>query len=222
LGYCILEPAGDVIDISTCGGTPVLACQQSDLDEQVQAIMARLSSYEEPETTKVLYNLGEMLVKEGVERARWLDSKAAILVGFSGTLLTLLVVTSSNWKTEIEGWGAFSLFVAILCLLTAGFFALWALLIARFEWFNENAGWFPTEYLQYPDQLTRYYLLAMYRVHWSHECVNHKKSSRIANAQRLLEGGAVFLALPLLSVLWGRGVGQVLSSLPDYLWRWWL
>ena len=62
----------------------------------------------------------------------------------------------------------------------------------------------------------------MYRVHWSHESVNDKKSRRIGNAQRLLEGGVIFLALPLFGVLWGRGVGQILSSLPDYLCRWWL
>jgi hypothetical protein len=111
----------------------VLKSHRSKLDEQVQAIMDRLSSYEEPTTTKVLYNLGELLVKEGVERARWLDSKAAILVGFAGTLLTLLVATSSNWKSEIEPWGACSLFGAILCIVMAGFFALLSLHVTRFE-----------------------------------------------------------------------------------------
>ena len=41
----------------------MLKCQRSKLDEQVQAIMDRLSKYEDPATTKVLYNLGELLVK---------------------------------------------------------------------------------------------------------------------------------------------------------------
>jgi hypothetical protein len=186
----------------------------------MQEITNRLSSYEEPETTKALYSLGTLLVKEGVDRARWLDSKAAILAGFSGTLLTLLVTTSSNWKAEIGPWGAVSFSGAILCLLTAGLFALFALSVAKFQWFDENDVWFPKEYLQYPDQLLRYHLLAMYRVNLSHEAVNNKKSSRIANAQRFLEIGAVLLALPLFGILWRLGLSQALSSLPDFLRRW--
>lgn len=168
-------------------------------------IKDRLASYEDPKTTEDLYDFGEMLINEGVERAHWLDLKAGVLAGFSGAIVALLLSTFSNWKSALQslpnGFGLI-VFAGILCLLCASLWSLFGLGVRKFEWLDEKDIWLAKEYLDFPDQLRRYYILAMYRVSVSHDVANRKKSSCLTIAQSLLITGGSLLALALLWIIW--------------------
>lgn len=141
---------------------------------------------------------------EGVERAHWLDSKAGVLAGFSGAMVALLFSTFSNWKTNLESAPVvFSLavFVGIACLLAASLCSLLGLVVRKFEWLDEKDVWFAKEYLEFPDQLRRYYLLAMYRASYSHDIANRKKSNCLTVAQVLLIIGGSLLSCTLLALV---------------------
>ena len=84
----------------------------------VEEANARLVSYKSPEITSELYEFGKMMVGECVERNHRADSKATMLTGYAGTILALLVATSSVWKPTMEEWATgvvFSAAFAALC-----------------------------------------------------------------------------------------------------------
>ena len=170
----------------------------------VSEIIERVSGYDSQKTTDELYDFGKILLQEGVERVHWLDSKAGLLIGFSGAILALLLSTVSTWKLELKAlpapWVFGGLvFLALLCLAGANFFGLLALRAEKFLWPDEKDVWLAKDYLNYPEQLRRFYLVAMYETIASHDKVNQKKAERVDKAQLLLVMGTVLLAIVLLA-----------------------
>ncbi len=168
-------------------------------------IIDRVSSYDSQQTTTELYDFGKMLLQEGVERVHWLDSKAGLLIGFSGGVIALLLSTISTWKAEVRdlplgGIFASLMFVALFCLLVANVFSLLALRVEKFLWPDEREVWLAKEYLDFPDQLRRFYLISMYESIASHDKVNHIKADRVDKAQTFLVAGTALLSLVLLAI----------------------
>lgn len=168
-------------------------------------ITNRLSAYQNPETTRELYDFGKLLLQEGVDRAHWLDSKAGVMAGFSGAIFALLLSTFANWKSALENLPfAFRpvVFAGVVLILFASIFSLLGLAVRRYDWLDENRVWLAQEYLEFPDLLERYYLIAMYRSIVSHDRKNGIKSNYLAVAQWLLIVGGMLLALALLAIVW--------------------
>jgi len=172
--------------------------------KELSEIQKRLSDYQNGETTAELYDFGKMLLQEEVDRAHWLDSKAGVLTGFAGAILALLVSSSSSWKAALNASGdlvRYSMFVGIICILAASALAFVGLLIRNFDWIDEKEVWLAKDYLDFPDQLRRYYLFAMYRSMVSHERQNQDKSTWLVFAQMALAIGGFALAVVSLAVV---------------------
>jgi hypothetical protein len=176
-------------------------------------VIKRLSSYEDPELTKELYEFGSQLLNDRRNITNSVDSKAGVFAGFAGALIVIVVSTFSGWKELVKDWptAADFLFLGLIALLLAAVFAVQALRTRRFQELDEKNLWFAEEYFQFPDQLRRYYLIGMYRSVVSHDINNEKKSKTLMVAERLALAGAFFLAIPLLWETWHLGIGRQLS-----------
>nr|AEQ20502.1 hypothetical protein [uncultured bacterium CSL144] len=134
---------------------------------EIAEVTERLSKYDNAETTSELYDFGKLLLEEGVDRAHWLDAKASVMAGFSGGIVALLLLSMlPMWKAALEvvpSTFRVLVFAGIICLLLATISSFLSLMVQKFEWVDEDKVWLAPEYLDFPDLLRRYYLIAMYR-----------------------------------------------------------
>lgn len=184
-------------------------------DKDAEEILTRIESYENPQTTPLLYDLGTFLLHKGVEQTNGLDAKAGILIGFVGAIIALLLSSFSKWQhlaVEIPGGWAYIFFGFCLLACTAV-----SVLIAHrprhFEWLDEKDVWFAKKYLDFPDQLRRYYLIGMYRAAASRDRVNARKMNWLLASYVLLLIGTALLSVPLFYKLWHLGAQRQLAAL---------
>lgn len=182
-------------------------------------IIRRLGTYEDPELTKELYEFGSQLLDSRRNITSSIDTKAGVFAGFAGALIVIVVSTFSSWKDLAKDWpiAADLLFLGLVALLSAAFFAVQALRTRSFQELDEKNLWFADEYFKFPDQLRRYYLIGMYRSVVSHDINNHKKSRMLIWGEWFALAGAFFLAIPLLWETWHIGIGHQLSLIAN----WW-
>ena len=171
-----------------------------------------LRAYASVAVTDELYQFGSMLVKEGVERVHWLDSKAAALAGYAGAIIVLINLTSPIWRPAASWWIQATLILAAFAVFAAGVFAVLALSLKTFEWFSDTE-WIKDGCLDDADILRRYHILAMYGVRRSHEDASARKAARITWAQRIF-GVAVVL---LLAGAVGATVPPLLPALLNFI-----
>jgi hypothetical protein len=171
----------------------------------IAEVTERLSKYGNVETTSELYDFGKLLLEEGVDRAHWLDAKAGVIAGFSGAIVALLLSMFPMWKAALEPVPSIFrvlVFAGIVGLLFASICSFIGLTVQKFEWLDEDKVWLAPEYLDFPDLLRRYYLIAMYRATVSHDRKNRQKANWLSAAQWLLLSGAGLLAVTLLAITW--------------------
>lgn len=171
---------------------------------QLEKVRERLDHYVDVETTRKLYDLNFYLVQEAVDRVHQLDSKAGVLVGFVGAILVLMLSSLETWKTEVSRVPAtrWTLLAAAILIALSGIAFLFALWAVRFQWFDDVEIVFPKAYLDFPDLLARYYIIAMYRVVQSHNRVGGTKGKFITWGLRLLAAGGILMLIPLLTAIW--------------------
>ncbi len=156
---------------------------------EISEVTERLSKYGNAETTSELYDFGKLLLEEGVDRAHWLDAKAGVIAGFSGTIVALLLSMFPMWKAALEvvpSTFRVLVFAGIICLLLASISSFLSLMVQKFEWVDEDKVWLAPEYLDFPDLLRRYYLIAMYRATVSHDRKNRQKANWLPSGSCLL------------------------------------
>jgi hypothetical protein len=191
----MLGPGGHQMDNNGAAAAPV----------EIAEVTERLSKYGNVETTSELYDFGKLLLEEGVDRAHWLDAKAGVVAGFTGAIVALLLSMFPMWKAALELVPSIFrvlFFAGIVGLLFASICSFIGLTVQKFEWLDEDKVWLAPEYLDFPDLLRRYYLIAMYRATASHDRKNRQKANWLSAAQWLLLSGAGRLAVTLLAITW--------------------
>jgi hypothetical protein len=174
-----------------------------DTERQIQQLRDTLASYGETLTTDHLYELSRYLLDEIVERVSRLDSKAGRFASFSGAILALLLSTYSTWRERIGSSQLLLSLVglAVVCVALAGWYAFRAMQVTNFEWISDRPIVFPSELLDFPDELKRYHILAIYRSLLSHQSVSEQKARRVIVSQYFFLGGAALFAVCLLGIL---------------------
>ena len=177
---------------------------RNEEEAQLENVRGRLQNYHDAGTTQKLYDLNLYLVQEAVDRTHQLDAKAGVLSGFVGAILVLLLSSLETWTEEAARVPAtrWALLIAALLISLSGVLFLFALWAARFQWFDDAEIVFPTAYLDFPDLLARYYVIAMYRVILSHNRVGATKGRLMMWGLRLLASGAIVMLFPVLAALW--------------------
>lgn len=176
------------------------------INPDVIEVTSLVAGYTDTKTTDELYEFGKMLLLEGIDRQHWIDSKAGTVAGFSGAIVALLLSTASSWKPSLMTLAVefrWTVLVGIGFILLAGLLAFLGFFSRTFIWIDEKKDWFDKDYLDYPDQLKRFHVLAMYNATTSHSKVNAKKMTCLTWAQITLLIGGALLAIPLLLIVWG-------------------
>lgn len=175
----------------------------ADTDREIAALRDTLAAYHATATTRQLYDLSRYLLEEIVERVSRLDASASQIASFAGGILALMLSTYSTWHDPIASSRGLAglVLIAVLGLALAGWYAFKAIRVAQFDWISGRAIVFPEDLLEYPDQLQRYHILAIYRSVLSHEAISQKKARCIFVSQRCFIFGAALLAICLLIIL---------------------
>lgn len=161
----------------------------------------RLCSYENAETTKDLYEFGNMMVSGLVDVNHHLDSKGSTLAGYSTAIVALLVSTSPFWRPVFDQWEFVTVLAAAFCAMLASGCSLKAASLYTFSWFSDDE-WLHTKYLEDPETLRRYRVLTMHNVVASHRTIADRKSNWLQAAQ----WGLAISGLLLFVVLIGASV----------------
>lgn len=160
-----------------------------------------ISFYEEEKTTSEIYDFGKFLVSEVVDRAHHFDSKATSIAGYGGTIIALLLSTSSLWRPTIAGWAVVVIFFGASLSLVAVGVAVSSMTPKTFDWFSDTE-WVEKDYLEKPDLLKRYQVLAMHNVIHSHDKVLEAKNRSLRKSQWCLCVGIVLLLVALGNATW--------------------
>jgi hypothetical protein len=138
-----------------------------------------------------------------VDRVSRLNASASQIASFAGAILALLLSKYSTWHDQIaHSPGLIGLvLIAVGCLGCAGWYGFKAIRPAEFQWISDRPILFPSELLDYPDELQRYHILAIYRSILSHQEVSDRKARFILSSQNWFIAGAAILGLCLLLIL---------------------
>lgn len=158
-----------------------------------------LLDYKPNETTEALYEMGSMLLAEGIDRGKQLDARAIALAGYSGITTALLV---STFATRLSGLPLLTtcfVIAAGICLFVTVLFAFGSLWIREYEWFSDK-DWFAPTNLSDPELLRRAHVLAMHQYRANHEVVNTRKAEILGRAYVCLMicGGLLAVGLAVI------------------------
>jgi hypothetical protein len=161
-----------------------------------EEVSRRLQSYHSKPITDELYQFGEFLLREVVERFDFLDKKANTIAGYSGGIAALVVSTFDIWRKALSEWAVPIMFLAALAALVAAGFGLSSVALAQVDWFSPRE-WFHEDCLEDAERMRKYRILTMYTIRQNHLAVVNAKADRVqwATSALWIAGGLLLLAL---------------------------
>jgi hypothetical protein len=173
-------------------------------EDEVDALIDNLPS---EQVTDELFKFGEMLLAENEARIGALESKATVVVGYSGAVLAFLVLRAPDWA-RTSRWELVGLLFAALCAASACTCAFSALIGAKnWDWFSEKQWLAAKPALVSADKLKRHYLKAMHGVKQTNHRITNRKADSIIKAQLLLAATAIVLGVTLAAGALRMAVG---------------
>lgn len=171
-----------------------ITMQQHDLSND--EVEDRVYSYEETGVTDELLTFGQMLIQEVQQRSGQIDSKAAMVLGWSTAVLAFLLDRLPGVSVVLSlGLGM----LGGLCALFAAILAYRALR-ARQGWkYPSDADWFEKSALVSGDELKRFHIRCWHDVRKSQNVLVERKGELLLSSQRLLVLAAIFLAAGLVA-----------------------
>ena len=154
----------------------------------------RLADYDLEATTGELYSFGKLLLDEGIQRTGQLESKATIVVGYSGALIAFLLTQPAT--THFLVWWA--TIVGAACALVALTLAFWAGRIHRSYWLSDNT-WLPDRKIAKAFTLQLNYFEAIFEVNQDLRSLNLRKGNLVFLAQWTLLSAVIAVAVALFA-----------------------
>ena len=168
--------------------------QQNDLSDA--EVEDRIYSYEDMGVTDELLAFGQMLVEEVQQRVGQIDSKAAMVLGWSTAVLAFLL---DRLRDVSVVWSLGLSLVGGLCALFAAILAYRALR-ARQGWkYPSDADWFQKSALVSGDELKRFHIRCWHEIRKSQNALVEQKGKLLLSSQWLLVIAAAFLAAALVA-----------------------
>jgi hypothetical protein len=154
----------------------------------------RLADYHLEATTGELYSFGKLLLDEGIQRTGQLESKATIVVGYSGALIAFLL-TQPATKNSLVWWATI---VGAACALVALALAFWAGRIHRAYWLSDRT-WLPDRKIAKAFTLQLHYFEAIFEVTQDLRSLNLRKGNLVFLAQWTLLSAVVAVTVALFA-----------------------
>ncbi len=144
-------------------------------------VARRVGSYMSAKIVADLYEFGQFLLNEGLSRTSQLESKATVVVGYSGAILAFLLARLPGaGARSLSNWAAIPALLALL----VGFLTL---RVHTYKWFSDSV-WIP-ERLSHKNpeqQLHLHYFEAIYDINSEVKRANQLKGNLLHLAQWLL------------------------------------
>lgn len=170
---------------------------------------SRVAAHNSPSVVNALYDFGKLLFSEGISRTSQLESKATIVVGYSGAILAFLLSHTTPYPpTLLGGCGSVVILLAAIAAFFALLLAFWAGRIHKWRWVGE-AVWVPSRLpIERPEEaLTLHYFESLFEAHQELSRANRQKGDFVHAAQWLLIISLVLLSVALLAQ-WSAGRAQ--------------
>lgn len=163
-------------------------------------VRERLSLCEgNPDVVSELYDFGQKLGSEVVDRIRAVESKAVSFAAYGAAIVTFLVSSVAVWSKLGNQWSPWISLCAGFCGLMCTYFSLRVLALRRHEWISEDE-WLKSECFSKLNTLKLYRILTMWGTIHSHGKVQSEKARELQRAQIWLAGSVVFLVYLLFHV----------------------
>jgi len=107
--------------------------QTNLLDEN--EVRNRLASYSDPAVTDELYGLGQMLLRDAIDRIAKSDASAFGVAAYCGALIAVIVSSSPAWRSSSDAWPINLILLALFILAVSGALAIYSTTPAPTEWF---------------------------------------------------------------------------------------
>jgi hypothetical protein len=165
-----------------------------------EEVARRLSSYMTPTIVNDLYDFGQLLLNEGFSRKSQLESKATVVVGYSGAILAyLLARLPRSASHSISNWATIPALLALV-------FGFAAARVHLQNWLSDDI-WVPEELssIHPEEQLRLHYFEALYEVNEEMKRANQRKGNFLFFAQWLLLLAVLTVAGALL-IEWSKAL----------------
>jgi len=156
-----------------------------------------------PEIVNELYDLGQMLAKEVIDRIRSIESKAVSFAAYGAAIVTLLISSAAIWLKLGNQWSPWVSLCAGFCGFMCTCFALRVLALRKYEWISEDE-WLKIESPPELNRLKQYHILTTWGTIHSHGKIHREKARELQRAQIWLAGSVVYLLYLLFHVTFLR------------------
>jgi hypothetical protein len=155
------------------------------------------------EVVNELYDLGQMLGSEIIDRIRAIESKAVSFAAYGAAIVTLLTSSAAIWLKLGNQWSPWVSLCAGFCGFMCTWFALKVLALRQYEWISEDE-WLKIEVSPELIALKQYHILTMWGTIQSHGKIHREKARELQRAQIWLAGSVVYLLYLLFHVAFLR------------------
>lgn len=146
-----------------------------------------------------LCQLGESLVRDGVDRIARFDSKATAMAAYSAGIVTLSMSTISLWGSKVSGVFRLSMALGIVCFLVSAWLSVKSTFPVDTEWHSDE-DWLQSDCLGSREQMKRYRVLTMWKIVSSLDKAHERKQAQLRYARFTMQAAFVLLLLGLLQV----------------------
>ena len=192
----------DSFEVDSTEDSLNIRCEMNNMNLLDEAeVRRRLESYTDETVTDELYNLGQLLLRDLIDRIAKSDSSAFGLAAYCGGVIAVIVSSSSAWRASFDLWAIYLLAITLLIVAVAGAIAIYSSTPQDAEWFSSNE-WLPRECLTGRDRLKRYYVLALWGVVKNHQAVYKTRLRALSLARWMLVVAGSLWFTAFLDIAW--------------------
>ncbi len=171
-------------------------------------VKTRLLSCTSGEVLQEVYDFGQSLLKETVDRVKALETKASSFAAYGIAVVTLLVSSSASWEKLGGSWSLWIAACAAICGLACTGLCVSALRLDAHSLISQEE-WLEPECLSKGDMafLQKYRVLTMWGAIDSYTEAQARKAKKLMQAESWLAVSTAFLVFLLLELAWvGTGM----------------
>lgn len=148
-----------------------------------------------------LCQLGESLVRDGLDRIEKANGQARALAAYCAGIVTLCMSSFSLWGTKLSRPFQISAALGIFGLILAAWFYVRTTFPVPTEWHSDD-DWLRNEVLGSKEQMRRYRVLTMWKIIESLDGAHRGKERKTNRATWVMQLAFAFLLAAFLQVAW--------------------
>jgi hypothetical protein len=156
-----------------------------------------------------LSQLGDNLVKDGIDRIEKSNGQARALAAYSGGIVTLAMSTLPLWESRLLMVFKIVAVIGVFGLLLAAWIAIKAAFPVDTEWYSDS-DWLQSDLLQNKEQIRRYRVLTTWNIVHSFDRANETKQKKLSRANMTMQISLALLLASFFQIAWRLAAFQSL------------